>query len=157
MKETFFECCELSTDTPKSVHSDYHLMENIEDTSQFSNDGKTVSTDRLENMFEEQKSFELTFCDPDNDSFDRKIEHTRELVLYLHKELSEVLDTLSWKLHRKQEYRMDRAHYVEELVDCQKYLLNLCIIWKVSPEEFMQSFMEKSKVVKERYKNEKII
>ncbi len=108
----------------------------------------------LKKIFNEQKEFQKFFYDPDNISSEDQIKFTKEYILSVHRELSEVLDTLPWKLHRKEDKIQTESNTREEIIDCFKFLLNLCIIWKITPEEFANEFFRKSAVVRQRYEQE---
>jgi dimeric dUTPase (all-alpha-NTP-PPase superfamily) len=109
---------------------------------------------KLEKIFEKQKEFQYNFYNPDNMTEEDKIYFTKEYILCIHRELGEVLNLIPWKIHRrnKEEYNID--YLQEELIDCFKFLLNLCIIWNIKPDEFFNKFIEKSKIVENRYKTE---
>ena len=114
-----------------------------------------ANKDRLEEIFRRQKKFQLNFCNPEKDSFDTKLAITKEYVFCMVKECTEVLDTISWKIHRSKEKKIDEVHYLEELIDVQKYLLNLLIVWGITPSEFYKEFNKKSNVVEKRYESER--
>ena len=109
---------------------------------------------RLIEIFKEQKDFQKYFYDPDNISDEDKIKFTKEYILSMHKELSEILDTLSWKLHRKEDKAKSTHNTLEEIIDCFKFLLNLCIIWGIDDDKFVKEFFRKSMVVRQRYNQE---
>lgn len=110
--------------------------------------------DNLEKIFEEQKDFQKYFYDPENISLEDKIKFTKEFILAVHKELGEILDTMPWKLHRKEDKNKSINNTVEEIIDCFKFLLNLCVIWGISSEKFTEEFFRKSAVVRQRYNQE---
>ena len=107
-------------------------------------------------IYEVQKEFSKNLFNPDNMTQDEKIALSKEYILCAHRELSEALNVLPWKSHRKYDDKdFDKYEYVEELVDVMKYLLNLLIIYKIPIQDFEQIFMNKSKIVQERYEAEK--
>ena len=108
----------------------------------------------LKKIFKEQKDFQKFFYDPDNISKKDKIKFTKEYILSVHRELSEVLDTISWKIHRKEDKVISETNTKEEIIDCFKFLLNLCIIWEIDENEFVKEFFRKSAVVRQRYGQE---
>ena len=58
------------------------------------------------------------------------------------------------KRHRKTEIdEFDREHFIEELVDAQKLLLELLIMSGVSMEEFVDTYFKKSEVNETRVRN----
>jgi dimeric dUTPase (all-alpha-NTP-PPase superfamily) len=108
----------------------------------------------LKDIFKEQKDFQKYFYNPDDISDEDKIKFTKEYVLSIHKELGEILDTIPWKLHRKEEKAKSENNTIEEIMDCFKFLLNLCIIWGIDDEKFVKEFFRKSMVVRQRYNQE---
>ena len=110
--------------------------------------------DKLEKIFKEQKSFQYHFYDPDSLAEKEKIYFSKEFILCMHRELGEILNVIPWKIHRKNKKKYNPDYLKEELIDCFKYLINLCLIWQVDSKELYKLFLKKSKVVKERYKNE---
>lgn len=83
-----------------------------------------------------------------------KIKYSKEFILSMHRELGEVLNIMPWKLHRANEMDYDKDHLQEELIDCFKFLVNVCIIHGMDAKKFEEIFYNKSKTVEERFKNE---
>jgi len=110
---------------------------------------------KLQNIFQKQKEFQLNFYNPDNMSEEQKINLTKEFILCMHRELGEILNIIPWKLHRKNTKQYNVDDLKEEIIDCFKYLLNLCLIWNLDSSSFENLFYNKSKIVEERYKKEK--
>ena len=79
---------------------------------------------------------------------------TKDYLLHLMKEVTEVLDQISFKMHRLPKDFVDRANVLEEMIDCQKFLWGLMQIWGFSYEDFMEEFQRKSAVVEQRYAQE---
>ena len=113
-----------------------------------------MKNDKLKEIFKEQKDFQKYFYDPDNVSEEDKIKFTKEYILAIHKELGEILDTMPWKLHRKEDKAKLDHNTIEEIIDCFKFLLNLCIIWGIDADIFVKEFFRKSMVVRQRYNQE---
>lgn len=110
--------------------------------------------DRLDKIFHEQKDFQKHFYDPDNMTELDKVKFTKEYILSIHKELGEILDTMAWKLHRNEDEAKLNHNTVEEIIDCFKFLLNLCIIWGIDADKFEKEFFRKSMVVRQRFNQE---
>jgi uncharacterized HAD superfamily protein len=108
----------------------------------------------LKSFLDEQISFQKNFFDINKLSEEDKVKYIKETILCVHKELSEVLDTLNWKTHRKEDKILSKSNTLEEIIDCFKYLLNLCVILNVDAKEFETEFFKKSNVVKQRYNQE---
>jgi dimeric dUTPase (all-alpha-NTP-PPase superfamily) len=110
---------------------------------------------KLGEMVKEQREFQKNFFDIDTLSFPDRVSFTKENILSLHRELGEVLNEIPWKAHRKSNDVCDEEHVREELIDCLKFLLNLCIIWGMTEDDIYKQFVEKSKIVRERFDDEK--
>jgi len=108
----------------------------------------------LKDMWDVQKKFQLNFYDPDNMSDEEKIKFSKEFILSMHRELGEVLNVMPWKLHRANEMEYDIEHLQEELIDCFKFLMNVCIIHGMDAEKFAKTFYYKTAVVDKRYEDE---
>lgn len=108
----------------------------------------------LQQIWEKQKSFQKNFFDPENISEEERIRLSKEYILSIHKELGEVLQIMPWKLHRANVKTYDSAHLKEELIDCFKFLLNVCILHGMTSESFEKLFFEKSEIVEKRYAEE---
>ena len=74
--------------------------------------------------------------------------------LALHREISELLETVDWKIHRNEHKQPVRSNTLEELVDCLKYLVSLAQLHGFSPEEIEQEYWRKSAVVEQLHKQE---
>lgn len=109
---------------------------------------------RLKKIFKEQKRFLKNFVNLNSLSEKEKIKFTKEYILSIHRELGEILDTIPWKLHRKNEIIKSETNTAEEIIDCFKFLLNLCLIWNINDEKFFKEFSRKSAVVWQRYNQE---
>ena len=122
-------------------------------------------TEDINECFAEQMKFGRTVLeqngyDPDNISHEELAWLTIRFSFCMMVEMSEVMGedqaNLDWKMHRKPtgNYRPEEA--IKELVDHQKYLWNVFAIWGIdTPEKFVEAYMGKSAVVRERWKNEK--
>jgi dimeric dUTPase (all-alpha-NTP-PPase superfamily) len=108
----------------------------------------------LKKIWSRQREFQYNFYNPDNVSEEQKILLTKEYILSMHRELGEVLNVIPWKLHRANSKDYDVAHLQEELIDCFKYLLNVCIVHGMTPESFEQIFLNKSDIVEKRWHDE---
>src|SRR5690606_35890670 len=75
-------------------------------------------------------------------------------TLALHREVSEVLDTVNWKIHRRENKPEIKSNTLEELVDCFKYWMCLCQLHGFTPEDIEEEYYRKSNVVVQRHKQE---
>lgn len=78
-------------------------------------------------------------------------EYVRLNVLALDHELHEALDELNWKpwAIAPMGFR-DRHRYLEEIVDCTHFLINLCLAGNITAEELADAYEGKNKVNHER-------
>jgi NTP pyrophosphatase (non-canonical NTP hydrolase) len=107
------------------------------------------------NIFSRQGSFTSQLVDFNSlNNIDTKEKLTKDYILHLTAEVGEVLNELNYKQHKaKKKINIDKVK--EELIDMQKYLLNIFLVWGVSPQEFIKLFNEKSYKVEQRYDMEK--
>lgn len=75
-------------------------------------------------------------------------------TLALFREVGEVLDTVDWKIHRKENKPVIKSNTLEELVDCLKYWMCLCQLHGFTPEDVEYGYYQKSSVVEQRHKQE---
>lgn len=68
---------------------------------------------------------------------------------HLAHEVHELMDCVPWKFHRTQE-PLSREDLLEEMVDCQKLLLNVMLLHGVNKREFRRAFARKSDIVEKR-------
>lgn len=85
---------------------------------------------------------------------EQRTDLTREYLLSLHAELTEVLQNTDWKKHRKQPENLNPQNVAQEMIDVQKFLWGLAIIWCISEEEFCREFWRKSQLVEQRFDEE---
>jgi len=86
-------------------------------------------------------------------TIDNKEKLTKDYILHLTAELGEVLNELNYKQHKAKKI-VNSEKVKEELIDIQKYLLNLFLVWGVSTQEFVKLFNDKSYKVEQRYEQE---
>lgn len=87
---------------------------------------------------------------------DDRVKLSKEYLLSLHSELTEVLNNVPWKPHRFTQLS-NRDQLLEELVDVLKYLLGLMQVWKVTPNELVRIFEKKSQVVEQRFNQDYLL
>lgn len=79
---------------------------------------------------------------------------TKDYLLFLSKEVSEVLDEINYKHHVKNRKKVNEDSVREELIDCQKFLFNLMIIWGINADLFIKIFNKKSDIVEQKFINQ---
>lgn len=87
---------------------------------------------------------------------DDRVRLTKEYLLSMHSELTEVLNNVPWKKHRFIG-PADRDALLEELVDVQKFLWGLMSTWQVTPTEFLRAFDRKSDLVEQRFNQDNLL
>lgn len=75
----------------------------------------------------------------------------KDFAIHLIKEATEVLDEVSFKMHRKGKGAVDRDNVLEELVDVSKFLFGWMQIWGFTWDDFREEFKRKSMVVDQRF------
>jgi len=103
-------------------------------------------------VWNRQAEFTSKFVDIERlDDQKYREEKTREYILHLYPEVGEILNAVNYKVHRGT-HEVDEKAVKLEIVDCFKYLLNLMLVWGMSPEELFDLFNEKSDIVEERWR-----
>ena len=123
--------------------------------------GMTSCVDKLEEIYELQKSFterffkekqNLTLEDVRNDK-NRLVKWNKEYILALIAEATEVLNEVDWKMHKQMDLPTDaRERLLEESIDVMKFLLGLMIVNGFSLDDIYSMFKSKSQVVEKRLK-----
>lgn len=112
-------------------------------------------SDEMLHMWESQKLFNRNFVDFDLLDLNKRQEMTKEYTLHLISEVTSLLEAVNWKMHhKKNSVKVNREDLVLEIIDVWKYLLSICLLWDISPEEFYKAYFEKSGLVEQRYLQE---
>ncbi len=82
--------------------------------------------------------------DPSKMSYEEKIEMSKAYCLYLHEEVSEVMQSLKYKNYHKYHKEYTEESTKIEIVDCLKFVLNLGILWGMDANDFEIVFDKKS-------------
>jgi|GEM_PF-3196721 len=119
--------------------------------------------DRLKDMFQKQKAFQIKLDGWIGNWITAKLskteieygldfqqEMTKETVLQLFSEVNEVLNEINWK-HHKEPALVDKEKIKEEIIDIQHFVINLCLIWEIDFDEFYKIFVKKNKKNYERF------
>jgi len=118
--------------------------------------------DRLFLMFQQQAGFMKLLNEkrdfpefPVNITDKKAQQQCRDIVHCTVEELFEALRHLkNWKKHRATDVpQVDRAEFIEEVVDAQHFLFELMLLVGVTPMEFYQAFIQKG-VINEKRINE---
>ena len=116
----------------------------------------------LKRIFDLQRNYEKKFLefkniDLEHITKEEKQAYTKEWLLCLIKEATEVLDCINWKDHKLQKFEVNRSNLVEELIDVFKFYLAIVTLWDVSDTDFFEAFERKSIVVAQKFEQEKLL
>tara|TARA_B100000902_G_scaffold3001_1_gene3819 strand:+ start:1582 stop:1959 length:378 start_codon:yes stop_codon:yes gene_type:complete len=123
--------------------------------------GMTFYVDKLEEIYELQKSFtERFFKEKQNLTLEEVrsdknslVKWNKEYILALIAEATEVLNEVDWKMHKQMDLPNDaRERLLEESIDVMKFLLGLMIVNGFSLDDIYNMFKTKSQVVEKRLK-----
>jgi NTP pyrophosphatase (non-canonical NTP hydrolase) len=113
-----------------------------------------METNDLKNIWERQQKFLGRNFDLEKmKNLEYREECTKSMLLHLMGEVTEVLNEINYKTHKKR-HPVDEEHLKEELIDVFKYYLNLCIIWGLDEKQFIVLYHRKSDVVDTRFEKE---
>lgn len=105
----------------------------------------------IQNIWNIQKRFTSNFVDFESLNNNKIRESlTKDYFVALMPELSEVLNEINYKQHKSNK-PVKRDKLLEELIDVFKYYLNILLMWDITPEEFIDMFKRKSKIVSDQY------
>ena len=107
--------------------------------------------DRLDEMWKIQSDF----CSKIN--YGSKEQGTKELALHIVSELDEVLNEISWKVHRKQKKVYIMSNLLEEIIDLQKFVWSIATLWGFSADQMYDEFKRKSDVVEQLWNQEMLL
>jgi hypothetical protein len=69
---------------------------------------------------------------------------TRENVLAMHAELTELLDSFNWKPWKTWNgANVNRGNILTEVVDLGHFLINVCLTWGITPAEYFAAYAGK--------------
>jgi hypothetical protein len=83
-------------------------------------------------------------------AFDEKVKWTKEFCLCAHQELAEVMDSIDWKNYHMYAKEYSEKHTHEEIIDVIKFVMNIAIVWGMTPDMFVDIFNKKSDDVEKR-------
>ena len=113
----------------------------------------------LEEWWKDQKEFqqEIFSLDYQKLSNEEKIALTKEYLLHITSEFDELLSAMgTWKTHKlRKEEPPKISGITEELVDITKFIINIALVWGITPEDFIEKWREKTIVNKHKLLQEK--
>ena len=109
-------------------------------------------------IWNDQMKFNRNFFNPETirDNPEKFQQMNNFYCLATHREISEALDTVPWKIHRKEHKPEVRSNTLEELTDVFKYLMTLFQLHGFTPEEIETAYYRKSAVVEQRHLQEMV-
>ncbi len=125
------------------------------DTTSSGVSSERLMVDAYKNQYEFNRKF-LAKQGLDIDSLpsDKVAILLKDYILHLIKESTEVLDTIKFKMHRKEDVEFIRSNTIEELIDCQKFLWGMFQLLGVDDEQLIEEYWRKTEVVEQRWKQE---
>lgn len=108
---------------------------------------KILKNDSLEYFWNEQNDFQRLIFNTDISklSLDEKRRLTKEFILHITTEFDELLKAIGgWKIHKPEDTIPKKKDITEEITDILKFLINICLIWNITPNELIETFIEKS-------------
>jgi len=111
----------------------------------------------LEQFWKIQRDFQNSvFPNFENLTLKEKVSLTKEMILGITSEFDELLEaTGTWKTHRIKGDYPKVSGITEELVDISKFLINIALIWNISPQMFIKKWFEKTVVNKYKFLQER--
>jgi len=132
-----------------------HSMSETELESFVNNQDRFKTMMQLQKTFTEKvikKNFKKTIADLSSEELQS---YLKDLFIHITVECTEVLNEISWKMHKRPNYKQINRHkLIEELVDVDKFHKNFLVILQVTEEEFYNAWIEKSKKVEIRFNEE---
>jgi len=120
----------------------------------------TPSSDWLEHLFDLQQSLQehlakrvgekAHLARPFTLGMERAEKTTQVLVLAIVDEAMEVLREVSWKPWKRERRPPDVGAIQLEIVDLWHFLLNLSIVWGLTPAQLVREFERKHQINRER-------
>lgn len=107
----------------------------------------------LEYIWKRQAEFNANFHPPTPDQAQLE-SFTKDSVLSISSELTELINNITWKPHRNERSQVIASNIREELIDIFKFWNGLCLAWGLSPEDFLNEWLRKTEVVEQRFKQE---
>lgn len=99
-----------------------------------------------------QEVFNRNFFNFEKLTLHEQEELTKEFVVHLMAEVTEVLSTINWKMHHPHgEEEIIKSKIITEIVDVWKYIVGLSQVWGLTAFDILDGYRKKSKVVELKY------
>jgi dimeric dUTPase (all-alpha-NTP-PPase superfamily) len=133
----------------EEIMSDNKSMSHVEEArQQMLQDWKVGDERHFTNMLDEmmslQKQFGSKFCDFDKLTDNEKKVWTKEYILCLIDEVSELMNQIQFK-HWKKSEDINETEVKYELIDMMHFLLSLMLVWKMDPIEVFSMYVAKNR------------
>ena len=102
-------------------------------------------TNALEHMMDTQKAFGSKFVKFDTLTILEKEQWTKEFVICMMDELSEVLGHINFKHWKKPIYPINEMEVKYELIDLWHFLMNLMLVWGMTAEDVLTMYIAKNR------------
>jgi len=113
----------------------------------------------LRRFWKDQFEFQhdMLSLDFQNLSDSEKVTLTKEYLLHIATEFDELLSAVgTWKTHKlRKEEPPKISGIIEELVDILKFIINIALVWGITPDDFVEKWKEKTIVNKHKLLQEK--
>lgn len=113
-------------------------------------------SDHLAQIFERQKKLneQVHFYATEFSKMGRELA-TRDLIIAMSSELSEIMNCTDWKWWKQPKKRTWTDEGVkeiqEEIIDLFHFVICLALVWGMTPESFFETYMNKADVNKDRF------
>jgi len=100
----------------------------------------------LQKLLDLQKSFGQKFCNFDNLTDEEKVKWTKEFMICMQSEMTEMLEGLPWK-HWKQysDFKINLPELQYEIIDLLHFYLSICLIWGIDAKKMYRLYLSKNK------------
>ena len=89
-------------------------------------------------LWQKHVEYEAHLFDIENLNLYEKERITKDLVLGLIDEATELLNEINWKHQYKSKKKVDEEKFLEELVDVYLFWQAISIVWKIKPEQIIK-------------------
>ena len=124
-----------------------HLVKKTEQDKGFA-----ISIQALNEMMERQAEFAKRFGITQNMTEAQRERWTKEFVVCILDECSEVLGQINWKHWKKTRQRVDQHEVRFEIIDLLHFVLSLAVVWGMTADDVAAYYIAKSDENKARQK-----
>lgn len=100
----------------------------------------------LQILLNNQREFGKKFCNFGNLTLEEQTKWTKEFVMCLNNEFTELIEQLPWKHWKNYEgFEPNMKEIKFEIIDILHFFLSLCLVWDMSAEEILKYYIAKNK------------